>query len=309
MRLPTLEETIMRQDVSFESKGLKCAGWLYLPDNYKQGDRRPAIVMAHGFSAVKEMYLDRFAEAFSGAGFATLVFDYRWQGASAGEPRGQIFPAEQHEDYRNAITWMSLRPEVDANRIGVWGSSYSGAHVLHLAAFDRRIKCAVAQVPLVNGWDNAQRLMRPDVMAGFVEALAQDRVSRYQGGPVNYVPVVAPEGEPSVLPTPDSYKWFIETGKSRAPNWENRVTMESIEQFLRYNPAADIHRIAPTPLRMVVASNDVLTPTDLAIAAYERALEPKSLVILKGGHFDAYLDPGFKESAAAAVDCFKQHLL
>src|SRR5207302_5019016 len=221
----------MRRDVTFLSQGLHCAGWLYLPDDLQSGARRPAIVMAHGFSAVKEMYLDAFAERFVAAGFVTLVFDYRYQGASEGEPRGQIIPAEQHEDYRNAITWVSLRPEVDASRIGVWGSSYSGAHVLHLAAFDKRIKAAVAQVPLVNGWQNAQRLLRPDVFAQFIEALAQDRVQRYTQGEVNYVPVVAPEGQPSALPTPDSYEWFTHTGATRAPNWRNEVSLESMERF------------------------------------------------------------------------------
>src|SRR2546425_6823968 len=189
----------MRHDVTFLSQELHCAGWLYLPDDLKSGEQRPAIVMAHGFSAVKEMYLDAFAEVFVAAGFVTLVFDYRYQGASEGGPRDRIIPAEQHEDYRNAITWVSLRPEVDASRIGVWGSSYSGAHVLHLAAFDKRIKAAVAQVPLVNGIDNARRLMRADVFAQLLEVLLQDRVQRYTEGAVNYVPVVAPEGEPSGL--------------------------------------------------------------------------------------------------------------
>jgi uncharacterized protein len=286
----------MRHDVTFLSQGLNCAGWLYVPDDLKSGERRPAIVMAHGFSAVKEMYLDAFAERFVAAGFVTLVFDYRYQGASEGEPRGQIFPTEQHEDYRNAITWVSLRPEVDSSRIGVWGSSYSGAHVLHLAAFDKRIKAAVAQVPLVNGWQNAQRLMRPDIFAQFVEILAQDRVQRYTQGAVNYVPVVAPEGEPSALPTPDSYEWFTQTGATR-------------EKFLEYNPAANIHLIAPTPLLMVVASNDTLTPTDLALAAYERALEPKSLVIAQGPHFAAYTEPGFSQTAPPAVEWFTRHLM
>ena len=299
----------MRDDVTFLSQGLRCAAWLYLPDDLKSGEQRPAIVMAHGFSAVKEMYLDAFAERFVAAGFVTLVFDYRYQGASEGEPRGQLFPAEQQEDYRNAITWVSLRPEVDSSRIGVWGSSYSGAHVLHLAAFDRRIKAAVVQVPLINGWQNAQRLMRPDVFAQFVEVLAQDRVQRYTNGVVNYVPVVAPEGEPSALPTPDSYEWFTQTGATRAPNWRNEVSFESMEKFLEYNPAANIHLIAPTPLLMVVASNDTLTPTDMAIAAYERALEPKSLVISKGPHFSAYTEPGFSQTSAPAVEWFTRHLM
>jgi uncharacterized protein len=299
----------MRRDVTFLSQGLSCSSWLYLPDDLKSGERRPAIVMAHGFSAVKEMYLDAFAERFVAAGFVTLVFDYRYQGASEGKPRGQIIPTEQHEDYRNAITWVSLQPEVDSTRIGVWGSSYSGAHVLHLAAFDRRIKAAVAQVPLINGWQNAQRLMRADVFAGFVETLAQDRVQRYTQGEVNYVPVVAPEGQPSALPTPDSYEWFTQTGATRAPNWRNQVSLESMEKFLEYNPAANIHLIAPTPLLMVVASNDTLTPVDLALTAYERALEPKSLVIAKGPHFSAYTEPGFSQTAPPAVEWFTRYLM
>ncbi len=82
----------MRQDVTFMSEGLKCAGWLYLPDDLRSGEKRPTLVMAHGFSAVKEMYLDSFAEVFVAAGFVTLVFDYRYQGASEGESGIGLFP-------------------------------------------------------------------------------------------------------------------------------------------------------------------------------------------------------------------------
>jgi fermentation-respiration switch protein FrsA (DUF1100 family) len=299
----------MRRDVTFLSQGLKCAGWLYVPDGLGKGERRPAIVMAHGFSATKEMYLGDFADRFVAAGFVVLVFDYRYFGESEGEPRSQLIPSEQHEDYRNAITWVSLQPEVDASRIGVWGSSYSGGHVLHLAAFDRRISAAVAQVPLTDGWSNAQRLMRADVFGQFIEALGQDRLQRYRDGTINYVKVVAPEGEPSALPTPESYVWFTKASQSVAPTWKNQVTMESMEKFLEYSPAANIYRISPTPLLMVVASDDRLTPTDLAVAAYERAREPKQLVLLPGGHFDAYSDPGLSLSASAATDWFRRHLM
>lgn len=300
----------MRQDVTFPSQGLNCAGWLYTPDNLGQGESRPAIVMAHGFSAVKEMYLANFAEKFVEAGLVVLVFDYRYFGDSEGEPRGRLIPAEQHEDYKNAITWLSQRPEVDRDRIGIWGSSYSGGHVLHLAAFDRRIKAAVAQVPLVNGWENAQRLMRPDIFAGFHGMLAQDREARYAGETSAGVPVVAPEGEPSALPTPESYEWFTTTAESIAPNWSNEVSLESMEAFLEYDPAGSIHLISPTPLLMVVGAEDTLTPTDMAIAAYERAREPKKLVVMEGGkHFDAYTEPGLSQSAPPAVEWFERHLM
>jgi uncharacterized protein len=286
----------MRQDVNFSSNGMSCAGWLYVPEDLQEGEERPTIVMAHGFSAVKEMYLANFAEKFEEAGFVVLVFDYRYFGDSEGEPRGRLIPAEQ--------------PEVDPDRIGIWGSSYSGGHVLYLASFDKRIKAAVAQVPLVNGWQNAQRLMRPDVFDEFLAALAQDRAQRYTEGTGASVPVVAPEGEPSALPTPESYEWFTHAGETIAPNWRNEVSLESMEAFLEYNPAGSIHLISPTPLLIVVAEKDTLTPTDLAIEAYERALEPKSLVILEGGkHFDAYTEPGLSQSALPAVEWFERHLM
>ncbi len=123
---------------------------------------------------------------------------------------------------------------------------------------------------MVNGWQNAQRLMRPDVFEGFLGALAQDRAQRYTGGESAKIPVVAPEGEPSALPTPESHEWFTHAGNTVAPNWRNELSLESMEAFLEYDPAGSMH-LRP-PLLMIVAEKDTLTPTDMAIAAYERAL-------------------------------------
>lgn len=112
----------MQRDVEFRSKGVRCRGWLYVPDDLVKGNAAAAIVMAHGFSAVKEMFqVSRYAGRFKDAGFVTLVFDFRFLGASEGDPRGQIVSHEQCEDIRNAITWLSRQPEVDEDRIGVWG--------------------------------------------------------------------------------------------------------------------------------------------------------------------------------------------
>lgn len=103
--------------------------------------------MAHGFAGVKEMGLASFAERFAAARFVTLAFDYRYWGESEGEPRSQIFPLEMVEDYRNGITWLSNRPAVDPQRIGVWGTSHSSGLVLYVGTFDKRVKAVVAQVP------------------------------------------------------------------------------------------------------------------------------------------------------------------
>lgn len=302
-------EAFERRDVTLTSQGLHLSGWYYVPRGLRSGEVRPAIVMAHGFSAPKEALLSNFAERFAAAGFVVLVFDYRYQGASEGEPRGQIFPAEQIEDYRNAITWVSAQKEVNAQKIGVWGTSYSGAHVLHLGAFDRRVKAVVSQVPLVDGPANAARLNRADNLPQVLAFLAGDRAQRYTTGTVNYIPVVAPEGQPSALPTPESLDFFTKVVATSAPRWENRTTLESMEKFLEYNPGANIARISPTPLLMVVAEDDRLTPTDLAIEAYMRAREPKRLVLFRGGHFAAYQEPGLNTTAPAAVEWFRQWLM
>jgi fermentation-respiration switch protein FrsA (DUF1100 family) len=296
----------MRQDVEFDAEGVTLRGWLYVPDG--ASGPVPAIVMAHGFSAVKEMYLDRFAEVFAEAGLAALVFDNRNFGASDGEPRQEIDPWAQVGDYRHAITYARTRPEVDRDRIGIWGSSYSGGHVLVVGATDPRVKCVVAQVPLISGHRNARRLVRADFIASVEEAFDADREARFRGEAPAMIPVVdADPAAASALPTPDSWEWFSQTGESRAPSWRNEVTLRSVEMFWNYEPGAWIQWVSPSPLLMVVAEGDHLTVSDLAIEAFERAREPKRLAILDGGHFDAYV-AGFDAASAAARDWFAEHL-
>ena len=295
-----------RTDIEFRSKGIRCAGFKYVPDSHRDGQRHPTIVMAHGFSAVKEMYFTHYAEEFCKSGFAVILFDYRYQGASDGEPRGQIFPWEQIEDFRTAITYATTLPETKPERIGIFGSSYSGGHVICIGALDRRVKCVVSQVPLVDGWTNFQAIVPRAAGAEMLKALEADRIERYKRGTVNYLPVVAADNN-AVLNTSDSYQWFTETHKKMAPSWENRVTVESVEKFLEYSPQAYLSRISPTPFQMMVAAEDILTPVDVAISAYKQANEPKRLVIIPGGHFDAYVK-GFPISSANAVNWFKEHL-
>jgi fermentation-respiration switch protein FrsA (DUF1100 family) len=296
----------VRQEIEFDAEGVQLRGWLYLPDG--AAGPVPAVVMAHGFSAVKEMYLDSFAEVFANAGLGVVVFDNRNFGASDGAPRQEIDPWAQVRDYRHAITWARTRPELDGDRIGVWGSSYSGGHVLVLGAIDKRVKCVVAQVPLVSGFRNIQRLVRQDFIAGNRAMFDDDRAARYAGKAPQTVPVVDPDPMAvSALPTPDSWTWFSETARTRAPAWRNEVTLRSVELLMEYEPAAYVERISPTPLLMVVAAGDHLTPTDLALEVYRRALEPKRLVLLAGGHFDAYVDD-FKGASTPARDWFVEHL-
>ena len=298
----------MRQDIAFNAEGTTLRGWFYTPDS--GSGPFPTIIMAHGFSAVKEMYLDSFAETFVQAGLAALVFDNRNFGASDGEPRFEIDPWAQVRDYRHAITYVRTRQEVDKDRIGIWGSSYSGGHVLVVGAIDRRVKCVVSQVPLTNGYRNILRLVRADLLAPTRAQLDQDREARFAGKPPAMIPVVTndPAGQ-AALPTSDSYQWFTETGQNRAPSWKNEVTLRTVEMLMEYEPVTYIERVSPTPLLMLIAQHDHLAVADEAFAAYNLAREPKKLVILPGGHFDAYVGSGFKTASGAASSWFVQHLL
>ena len=268
----------------------------------------PAVVMAHGFSAVKEMYLDSFAEVFAAAGLNVLVFDNRCFGASDGEPRQEIDPWAQVRDYRHAITYASTVPEVDPDRIGIWGSSYSGGHVLVVAAIDRRVKAVVSQVPLISGHANLRALVRADFIAGFREMFDADRLARFQGKPPVMVPVVDEDPlAPSALPTPDSWEWFSQTGETRAPGLAERGDAAQ---------RGDVHRVRAGHLPAVYQPHAAADAgrrgrppgaVRLAIAAFDTAHQPKELIIMPGGHFDAYV-AGFEAASGPARDWFTRHL-
>jgi fermentation-respiration switch protein FrsA (DUF1100 family) len=297
----------MREDISFESNGLRCQGWLYLPDNAEIGVELPTIVMAHGFSAVKEQVLPDFAEQFSNAGFATLVFDYRFFGDSEGEPRCQIFPLEMVEDYRNAISWVSEHPNVDRDRIGIWGTSYSGGLVAYVGAIDKRAKAVVAQVPSIIDPETRRNmdLEKWDKVGDF---LLQDRIVRYSTGKVNYMKVVAPEGEPCILPGQENYDAFMEM-IDIAPNWRNEITVESLEKIREFDPVSMIHLIAPRALLVIAAEEDNLIPLETIKSSFEKAREPKKLVAHPILHFEVYTDPWQSKAAGAAIDWFSKHLI
>jgi fermentation-respiration switch protein FrsA (DUF1100 family) len=297
-----------RRDVTFPSQGLTCAAWYYVPAGLKPGETRPVIVMAHGYSGVKEQYLDNFASRFADAGFVVLVFDYRFLGASEGEPRQQIFWYEQIKDYRNAITWASMQPEVNASRVGAWGTSYSGGHVLQLAAFDKRVKAVVAQVPAVGAWESYFAKLSPEQIAQISASHAAARTERMKTGKILYAPVVAPPGQPGVMTAPGAYEFFTASARN-APRWENRVTVESLETGMYYDPTEFIELIAPVPLLLIIADDDVVTPTAGQKKAFERALEPKSLIVVPGQHFDPYVGPKHLQYVTPEVEWFERYLM
>jgi hypothetical protein len=220
-----------------------------------------------------------------------------------------VFPIEQIEDYRSAISWIAAQKEVDPTRIGVWGISFSGGHVLHLGAYDKRVKAVASLLPLIDGLHGYWlRTVRQDLLAEFKAKLAADRTERYASGKINYLPVVAPEGQAAVIPGKEANEWFAAAAKV-APSWKNAVTMESVEKMMEYQPGANIHLISPTPLLMVISNRDATAPSDMALSAYNRALEPKALILTKGTHWAGENDQEDAKLTGPVVEWFTQQLM
>jgi len=298
--------------VEFDADGTTLRGWLYRPRG--RATTAPAVVMAHGYNCIKELYLDRYAAAVADAGHVVLAYDHRNFGDSNGEPRQELDPWMQVRDYRNAITFVQTLDDVDPERIGIWGTSYAGGHVLVVAAVDRRVRCVVAQVPTINGWQSTLRRIAPQALPGQRDAWDADRLERYKGNPPKMVPMVVDPAVGGAASHASADAWDFFTGKNapdedkwRFRKWRNEITLRSLEMYSEYEPGAFIERIAPTPLLMVIGDADVVCPTDLALAAFNRAGEPKRLELYPGGHFSAYTDQ-FDRAAKAATKWFTQHL-
>jgi uncharacterized protein len=279
-----------RIDVEFSSRGATLRGWLYPAD----GRGGPGIVMAHGLSAVKEMFLDDYAATFALAGFTTLVYDHFGFGASGGEPRQSPSPVLQHQGYRDAVSWLAGVPGVDPHRIGIWGSSFSGAHVIALCAEELPIAVGVAQVPFLGVGGSEP----PTGIVDAVVAAVRD--------PRATVPATTdqPDGIGAMY-LDGAHEWFTDTAARRAPAWRNELLVAGFLDSADYRPF-DLLAQLRVPLLVVAARGDHLTPSAALLA-----MEPKprhlEVVEIDGNHFDAY-SSGFEASSAPAVAFFHRHL-
>ncbi|HEY3810443.1 MAG TPA: alpha/beta hydrolase [Acidimicrobiales bacterium] len=292
-----MTQAIRQLDVEFTSEGRLLRGWLLLPNG---AGPWPGVVMSSGFAGVKEGFLGNpFHTVVAGAGIAVLLYDHANTGSSEGEPRQELDPVLQQRGYQDAITFLSDRDDVDAGRIGVWGTSYSGGHVLGVAAHDRRVRAVVAQAMTISGHGNLLRRHGPARYAELQRRWADERLQLIRGGSPTLVPAFADDSE--------SARYQAARPLEERRNWRNQVTVRTWELYDGYEPGAFIDRMAPTPLLMIVPLDDTMTPTEDALAAYQRAGEPKRLVTVPGSHYAVYSDQ-FETTSREARDWFVAHL-
>jgi len=253
-------------------------------------------VMAHGLSAVKEMFLDVYAEAFAGAGMTTLVYDHFGFGASDGQPRQSPAPSLQLQGYRDAVAWLGRQQLVDPDRIGLWGSSQSGGEVITLASQEIPIACAVAQVPYLGEGG-------PDLPAGVLAELT----SALEAGRADAtVPAVTATADGTgVMYEDGAFDWFTRVAAERAPSWRNELLVGGVAELAGERPIDRLGEVR-SPLLLIVAPDDRLTPPGPAVAIAP-GMPAVEVVEIPGGHFDAY-EAGFQASCGPAVDWFRTHL-
>ncbi len=292
-----LHPHLSRRTVEFASGGLTLRGVLFSPPG---PGPFPAVVATAGFACVKEMVIAlELVPRLVDAGIAVLVHDHPCSGESDGSPRQHLDPIAQQDGYRDAITYLSGRPDIDAERIGVWGTSYAGGHVLGVASTDRRVRCVVSQAMTVSGHENLLRRHTPDGYVALHRQWAEERLRLSRGEAPTMVRTVAATGP--------SAEYYASLPPECLDRWRPEVTALTYELYDRYEPAVAMTRISPTPLLMIVIDADATTFTDTCLRTYAAALEPKRLLLLPGGHYDVY---GRHDATASEAACawFAAHL-
>ncbi len=275
-----------RADVTFTSGTERCAAWLYRPEQASA-----CVVLAHGWTGVREQRLDAFAERFAAAGFAALVFDYRHFGSSEGQPRSLLDINRQRADWRAAVAYARGLERIDPERIALWGSSFSGGHVIETAARDQRVAAVVAQVPFIDGFANLLRLGRRHAL-GLTIAGLRDQLGAIAGRPPHMLASVGPPGSGAVMDTPDAEPGFLALNPSGL-QWPNEAAARVALRVGSYRP---IRRVADVscPILFAIADQDAITPPDLAIRA-ARLARDSELRHYPGGHFDPYVGELFEQ--------------
>jgi len=296
-----------KQNVEFKSEGVMVRGDLYTPD--KGEAPYPALVMAGGWCYVKEIVMPHYAQFFLNEGVACLLIDYRNFGVSDGEPRQHLDPWKQIEDYKNGVSFLESLPEVDPERIGIWGISYSGGHVLIAGATDPRVKCIVSMIPVIDGYEMLKRAHGTMGFRKLMAALIEDRRKRFKNAADRgYIPMSAVDHAETLcsLPWPEVYEVFSQIQKTEAPLHEHKNTIESVELCMNYTVIPFLPRIVDTPSLMIVAEGDDFTQWDQEINAFQTiATQKKKLyVVPKTSHMTLYSDRAKLEMAGKVASAF-----
>lgn len=285
-----------QEDIEFASGGERCAAWFFRPEGAP--GPFPCVVMATGFSCVRDQGLVAFGERFAASGIATLAFDYRCFGDSGGEPRQLASPRRQRGDVRAALALARSLDSVDTNRIALWGYSFGGAHVQSLALSEPGLSAAICVAPVIDTQRTVLHIGGISHMARLTVAGTRDGIRALRRAEPYLVPAAGPPGSDAVISTPQVLDGF-EQVTPPGSTWRNeacaRVLLEPPYKLVR-----KARRIA-IPILYCIAEDDDVTPPALGMRVAKRPPRGE-LRTYPGGHFDPFLGGTFERMAADQVE-------
>ncbi|MGC9325076.1 MAG: alpha/beta hydrolase [Desulfomonilia bacterium] len=288
-------------DSDFLSKGLKCSGWLFLPEG---AQKPPVVVMAHGIAVQKDFGLQTYAEYFAEKGMAAYVFDYRNFGDSDGEPRNLVNPWRHLADWKAAIDHVRGLPQVNHDRIALWGTSFSGGHVMVTAAKIKGIKAVVAQVPFVDGISSTMQLPFTYQVEGMLHGL-KDVLTMIRGRAPHTIPAVAKPGTFALMNTQE----YVEGFSALVPQdttWKNEVPARILLSISSYRPIMYARRIS-CPVLIMYSRKDTLIPYT-RVEKMGRKIPRAECIGLDVGHFDFYTGEVFTQVVQKEAEFLTRHL-
>lgn len=265
--------------INFYSEEHKLDGTVYLPDDYKKGEKRPAVIANSGYQGVNEYYPKLFSRYLTASGYVCLGFDYRGFAESEGR-HGRVILDEQIQDIKNSVTFMQTRDEVDSESIGLLGWGMGAFNVVQAASADKRVKAVAA----LNGFYNGERWLKS--IHSYVEwhemlqALEEDRVRRVTTGKSKPV-------DPFMhYPLDPSTQSFVQKELAPLTPLSKQIDLQFTDSIIGMNAEQTAAAISPRPLFIGHGTGNLLHPREEAEALYKAAEEPKELYWIDGKHND-----------------------
>jgi pimeloyl-ACP methyl ester carboxylesterase len=296
--MPVLVPT---EQLEFHSNGIRCAAWLTLPEAQEP---HPAVVLVHGLGATHDMMLAQYEQHFAAAGIAVLAFDYRYAGASEGKPRQHISMQSQRNDVEAALTFLTARRDIDATRVGLWGTSLGAMNVVRVAAGRSDLAAAVVQCPIVHGPGAARNLGLRGALR-LTPAIVADALRAATRRGRRYVPIVGPPGSDAMVTAPGAEAGWNSTVAPGA-TFDNRIA------------AADaVALVVTSALRQ---ARHVTAPMLVCVCDRENLVDPRCAAMLArrapngvarhydSDHFAIYHPPLVSDVLADQTAFLKEHL-
>lgn len=302
----------MFKNIEFISQETILRGRLYTP-RHSSKNKFPVVIMAHGFTTtIKGMTADKYAERFRDAGFAVVLYDHINLGISDGEPRQEINFWEQARGYIDAIDFVFSQPEINADKIAVWGASMSSREAFFVGTVDDRVKAVIMMIPALG--EDIPKEDHDGSQYKFAKAtLLHDNIKSLPHTKTERMTIVSADqiNAPSVLSELTAYRWFIEYGGRFGTNWQNVVSYARVEVPKDFN----LGQLAPklkAPILMVVATNDEVNGANPEVTkhVYNNINQPKEWVDIDGGHFGLLYYPSvlFDKSSKSQIDFLRRNL-